>query len=288
MFVDSSVVSTEPESTVNGGSPDSKIGEPSSRRSVAASSPMSTGSAVVAPDTSTTAHTAGLNSAVTSPRAPLHAPASPTALPSHRAPVDPAPPMVQTGSAQGDRSTTTVAGPPVSVSTNNPGAEPVIASELEVADAVSPPKEPLGSPAKKSKNTISRRDLGGRKQRFEAKKTRRLIRHVDPWSILKMSLVLGFCLWLMVCIAAVIIWSVAKSSGSIGKIESLVSDNGLPGWKMNGQAMFRQFGLIGLVFMFAGTAAATVASIVFNLVSDIIGGIWITVIEEETARPVSK
>lgn len=50
----------------------------------------------------------------------------------------------------------------------------------------------------------------------------------------------------------------------------------------------RQFGLIGLVFMFAGTAATTVASIVFNLVSDIIGGIWITVIEEETARPVSK
>jgi len=27
---------------------------------------------------------------------------------------------------------------------------------------------------------------------------------------------------------------------------------------------------------------------VFNLVSDIIGGVWISVIEEETARPVSE
>ena len=35
-------------------------------------------------------------------------------------------------------------------------------------------------------------------------------------------------------------------------------------------------------------AALVVASLVFNLISDIIGGVWISVIEEETARPVSE
>ena len=29
----------------------------------------------------------------------------------------------------------------------------------------------------------------------------------------------------------------------------------------------------------------TVGAVVFNLISDIIGGVWISVIEEETARP---
>ena len=31
-----------------------------------------------------------------------------------------------------------------------------------------------------------------------------------------------------------------------------------------------------------------VAALMFNLVSDIIGGVWISVIEEETARPVGE
>ena len=33
------------------------------------------------------------------------------------------------------------------------------------------------------------------------------------------------------------------------------------------------------------SAAMVVATLVFNLISDIIGGVWISVIEEETARP---
>ena len=49
---------------------------------------------------------------------------------------------------------------------------------------------------------------------------------------------------------------------------------------------FRQFGLISLLASLGFAASMVIISLVFNLVSDIIGGVWISVIEEETARPI--
>jgi hypothetical protein len=115
-----------------------------------------------------------------------------------------------------------------------------------------------------------------------------LIRHIDPWSVLKLALLLFLCLWLVSMIAAVIVWTVARSSGTIGKIESFANTNlGQDNFHFDGDFLFRQFGLIGLILSLAATAASTVAAVVFNLISDVIGGVWITVIEEETSRPVS-
>lgn len=139
----------------------------------------------------------------------------------------------------------------------------------------------------RSANTVSRRNLLGRKQRFEARRVRRIIRHVDPWSVLKLALVFFLCVWVMFMVAVVIIWSIAQSSGTVEKIESFISELGVTGWKLNGTFVFRQYGLFGLVMVFACTAASVVSTIIFNLISDLVGGVWISVIEEETSRPVT-
>lgn len=134
------------------------------------------------------------------------------------------------------------------------------------------------------------RQQDGRSQRgrLEARKVRRLIRHVDPWSVLKASLLFFLSLWLVFMIAAVIVWAVARGSGTVSKIETFVQSNlSVSDWKLNGDFLFRQFGLVGLILTFASTVAATIATLVFNLISDIIGGVWVTVIEEETSRPRS-
>jgi len=136
--------------------------------------------------------------------------------------------------------------------------------------------------------TVSRRNVLGRKQRFEARRVRRIIRHIDPWSVLKLSLVFFICVWVMFMVAVVIVWSIAQSSGTVEKIESFVSDLGVTGWKLNGTFVFRQYGLFGLVMVFACTTASVVSTIIFNLISDLVGGVWISVIEEETSRPVSR
>jgi Transmembrane domain of unknown function (DUF3566) len=131
--------------------------------------------------------------------------------------------------------------------------------------------------------------LGYRRQRFEARKVRRLIRHVDPWSMLKLSLLLSLCMWLMVMIAAVILWTVARNAGTIASVEDFVNSSlSLQDWKLDGEFIFRQFGLVTLLLCLGFAAAIVIATLVFNLVSDIIGGVWISVIEEETARPVAE
>jgi hypothetical protein len=135
--------------------------------------------------------------------------------------------------------------------------------------------------------TVTHRDMRGRRQQFEARKVRRLIRHLDAWSVLKLALVFFLSLWLVLIIASVIVWSVARGSGTIDKIESFVDSNFSTDWKFNGDFLLRQVGLIGLVLTMAATLFTTIGAVMFNLISDIIGGVWITVIEEETARPVS-
>lgn len=127
----------------------------------------------------------------------------------------------------------------------------------------------------------------GRRQRFEARRVRRIIRHIDPWSVLKVSLVFFICVWIMFMVAVVIVWSIAQSSGTVDKIESFVNDLGVTGWKLNSTFVFRQYGLFGLVMVFAGTTASVISAIIFNLISDLVGGVWVSVIEEETSRPVS-
>ena len=137
--------------------------------------------------------------------------------------------------------------------------------------------------------TAPRRLFGYRRQRFEARKVRRLLRHVDPWSMFKLSLLLSLCMWLILMIAAVIMWTVARNAGTIASIENFVNSSlSLQDWTLDGDFIFRQFGLITLLLSLGFTAAVVVASLVFNLVSDIIGGVWVSVIEEETARPVAE
>ncbi|MEX0766887.1 MAG: DUF3566 domain-containing protein [Microthrixaceae bacterium] len=135
-------------------------------------------------------------------------------------------------------------------------------------------------------SAVNRR-LGYRRQRFEARKVRRLIRHIDPWSILKLTLLLSLSLWLMLMIAAVILWTVASNAGTISSIENFVNSSlSLQDWTLDGQFIFRQFGLVSLLWCLGLAAAVVISTLVFNLISDIIGGVWISVIEEETARPV--
>ncbi len=124
--------------------------------------------------------------------------------------------------------------------------------------------------------------------RYEARRVRRVIRHIDPWSVFKVAFIFFLCLWVMFVVAALIVWAIAEGSGTVGQIEKFVQDLLNYEWRLNGDFIFREFGLLGLIMMFACTGMSVVGTVVFNLISDIVGGVWVTVIEEESKRPVSE
>jgi Transmembrane domain of unknown function (DUF3566) len=123
-------------------------------------------------------------------------------------------------------------------------------------------------------------------RRLRARRVHRLVRHVEPWSVLKLALIFYFCLWVVMLVSGAILWRVAVSSGVIDNIEGfieslLVLDN----FKFNGDELFRAYAIGGLLMVLIMTGFTVLATVLFNLISDLIGGVRVTVIQEETARP---
>jgi hypothetical protein len=123
-------------------------------------------------------------------------------------------------------------------------------------------------------------------RRQRARRVHRLVRHIEPWSVLKLALVFYFCLWVVMLVSGAILWRVAVSSGVIDNIEGfieslLVLDN----FKFNGDELFRAYAVGGLLMVLIMTGFTVLATVLFNLISDLIGGVRVTVIQEETARP---
>lgn len=156
---------------------------------------------------------------------------------------------------------------------NGTKIDPTIESEVE--------PEPEQPPRPRRLTWRERRDMG----RLRARKVRRVIRHVDPWSVLKLSLLFYLCLFLVVMVAGVLLWSLASSAGTIHDVEGFIKDLGaFDTFTFEGTQIFRACVLGGLVLVVAGTGFNVLLALLFNLISDLVGGIRVTVIEEESAR----
>ena len=124
-----------------------------------------------------------------------------------------------------------------------------------------------------------------RQRKLHARKVSRVVRHVEPWSVLKASLVLFFFLWVIFLITGLMLWKVASGSGLIDNIETFIADIfAYREFTLEGRALFRAYAIGGLFMVVASTVFATLSAMLFNLVSDLVGGIRMTVIQEETAR----
>jgi hypothetical protein len=121
--------------------------------------------------------------------------------------------------------------------------------------------------------------------RLRARKVRRLVRHIEPWSMLKISLLFNFCLWIIFLVAGVLLWGAAVSSGTVDNIENFIEALfALDSFDFNADQIFRASALGGLVLVVAATGFNVLLAVLFNLISDLTGGVRITVVEEETAR----
>ncbi len=125
-------------------------------------------------------------------------------------------------------------------------------------------------------------------RRLRARKVRRLVRHVEPWSVLKVSLLFNFCMWVVTMVAGVLLWNAAETAGTIDDVEQFAREIfALEEFEFQGEEIFNAVALGGLVVAVAATGFAVLVAILLNLISDLTGGIRVTVVEEETARPVA-
>ena len=146
---------------------------------------------------------------------------------------------------------------------------------------------PVGPrPRPPSRSALGRAVQARTSRRLRARRVRRLVRHIEAWSVLKVSLILYFCAWVVMLFVGVTLWNLAVSSGLVADVENFVLELfALESFKINADQIFRIAAVGGLVLVLAGSALTVLAAVLFNLISDVTGGVRLTVVEEETARP---
>jgi len=124
-----------------------------------------------------------------------------------------------------------------------------------------------------------------RTRRVRARKVRRVVRHIDPWSVLTFSVLFFLCLFAALLLASVLVWNAAVAAGTIENIESFIRDIGdYQTYEINGDVVFRAAMVIAGILTLAASVMLVLLVVVFNLISDLVGGIRVTVVEEETIR----
>lgn len=112
------------------------------------------------------------------------------------------------------------------------------------------------------------------------------LRRLDPWSVLKISLVLSVCGFLVWLVAVGVLYGVLAGMGVWDQINGTYSDltsvnNPQVTELVSGGRVFGAAFVIGLVNIVLMTALATVGSLVYNVAADFVGGIEVTLSEPD-------
>jgi Transmembrane domain of unknown function (DUF3566) len=174
-------------------------------------------------------------------------------------------------------STSTTSNP---VTAPRPSANPAKNPAPPATVAKREPLRPAGVKAGGRANETSRQNEGKRTAKLE-RRYNQTIRRIDLWSVMKVAVCFYLCALLVMLVAGVILWFVADTVGMIDNVESFVGDLfDDTGFKFFPAEILRAATLLGLVFAALATVMTVLATGFYNLFSDLIGGIEITVAEE--------
>lgn len=109
----------------------------------------------------------------------------------------------------------------------------------------------------------------------------RVVRDIDVWSVFKVGLIFHLVLFVVALVAVTLLWSVANSTGTIDNVENFFESFGWESFSFDGSALFGNFVAFGLLAAILGTALWVVGAVMFNLITELVGGVRVTVLEEE-------
>jgi hypothetical protein len=114
---------------------------------------------------------------------------------------------------------------------------------------------------------------------------RQTITKVDLWSVLKISVCFYLGALIVVLAAAIVLWEMARVAGVVDSIQHFMrqllgsNDFTFLSWRL-----LRGFTLVGLVVVCLSVVVTVVGAAFYNLFAEIMGGIEITVVEEDAGR----
>lgn len=109
------------------------------------------------------------------------------------------------------------------------------------------------------------------------------IRRINPWSVLKFSLIFYFCLMLVMLVGFAILYAVLSAAGILDSVSDLLTGVGFGdaagNFEFNAGYVFRTLFLVGIISTVLWAAFTVFVAFLYNLISDLIGGIEVTLVE---------
>ena len=107
-----------------------------------------------------------------------------------------------------------------------------------------------------------------------------ILRRIDLWSALKVSLALYLSMFAVILAGAVLLWFGARSAGLIGNIETLIEDLGFADngtFQLKGPEILKMAAVIGPILVVLGSLVTVAGVAVFNAMARVFGGVEVTV-----------
>jgi hypothetical protein len=118
------------------------------------------------------------------------------------------------------------------------------------------------------------------------RRTRRVVRRIDVWTVLKMSILFYLCVFLVFMVAGVVLWNIAQAFNVIHSVEKFVrSIFDLQKFTFKPMVVFQASLFGGIVLVLLGTGANVLSALLYNLISDVVGGVQFSVLEETAPAP---
>lgn len=118
-------------------------------------------------------------------------------------------------------------------------------------------------------------------RRPRMRRVTRVVRDIDVWSVFKVGIIFHLVMFVIALVAVALLWSVANSTGTIDNVENFFESFGWESFTFNGAALFSNFFAFGLLTAILFTALWVIGAVMFNLITELVGGVRVTVLEEE-------
>lgn len=150
---------------------------------------------------------------------------------------------------------------------------------------MSQPAEPatVATPTRTRARSSATSPVEGKGRRSRAKRSRQArvtIRKVGPWSVLKFSLLFYLCVVAVIMGALMILYGVLGAIGALDSVTRLIRDLFADQtFEIHGDWLFTRGVAIGIAMVILWSLINVFVAFLYNLISDIVGGIEVTLSE---------
>jgi hypothetical protein len=109
----------------------------------------------------------------------------------------------------------------------------------------------------------------------------RTLRHLNVWTVAKVSFMFYLMVLIAVVVSSVLLWYIADAVGAVNSIEKSVKTLfDLKTFTLHPSEIAKYTSMGGGALALAGTLANILAALVYNLISDVVGGVRFYVVDD--------